>query len=169
MRRNILLLGIVGILVMACTPSATEQPGQQGTGGGSLANNSGYYRKGMLAGDLREMPFHWPCQRATKGDRVEGSPATYVKGPMILVGCILDTKGSGIADTGTEVGAPSEATVTAGGFSTGKDGRYQEANIYVPGWYTVRVSTYGYKPVTKRVLIREGYTAVLDFVLQPQE
>ncbi len=169
MRRMFLLLVIVGLLVMACTPSETEQLGEQGMGGDPPANSLGYYQEGMLAEDLRETPFHWPCQRNTKGETVKGSPATYVKGPMIVVGCIRDPKGRGIADTGTQVRAPSDATVTAMGFSTGKDGRYQEANIYVPGWYTLQVSTYGYKPLTKRVLVKEGYTAVLDFVLQPQD
>ncbi len=123
-----------------------------------------------LAEDIRELPFHFPCQRDTEGERVEGSPATYVpSGGEVLIGCILDQEGNGIAGaTAGPDGEEAAATMTAEGWGpTGEDGRYLTPGIAHPGWYTVTADARGYEPLQKRVLIRKGQTAVLDFVLEP--
>ncbi len=45
-----------------------------------------------LSEDLRELPFHFPCQRDTRGEQVRQSPATYVPGPMEMIGCVTDAE-----------------------------------------------------------------------------
>lgn len=125
-----------------------------------------------LARDLEDVPFHWPCQADTKGEKVQGSPATYVRGPAKLIGCIKDRDGRGIqgASTGVEVGSVSDATVTlefASPIPTDKAGRYYERNAKGPGWWVVTAYAPGYKQLTKRVRVNEGWTAVLDYALEP--
>ena len=159
---------ILSLLLTACGPSGTESAGGQAAARGTQSDPSAYYRTGSLVEDLREMPFHWPCQSDTNGEYVGGSPATYVRGPMFLIGCITDPRGKGIGRSGTEVDpSRSDATVTAAGFISGVDGRYVDPGISQPGWYTITATAYGYKPATKRVLIKEGWTTVLDYVLTP--
>lgn len=121
-----------------------------------------------LTENLRELPFHFPCQRDTRCEEVRQSSATYVPGPMVMLGCITDREGGGIAGTGavpeTEDAA---ATMTAEGRGqTGEDGRYLVPGVADPGWYTITATAHGYKPVSKRVLFRGGYTTVLDFELE---
>ncbi len=68
-----------------------------------------------LAEDLKEKPFHFSCQSDMRGEKVKGSPATYVPGPTGLIGCITDSGGKGIDNASTEVEARSrpDATVTS--------------------------------------------------------
>lgn len=125
--------------------------------------NAGY----SLAGDLRELPFHFPCQRDTRGDKVGHSPATYAPGPMEMLGCITDKEGRGIAGASALPEPEGVATpMTAEGWvPTDEDGRYLVPGVIHPGWYTITASARGYKPVSRRVLYREGHTAVLDLQL----
>ncbi len=53
-----------------------------------------------------------------------------------------------------------------GWIPTGEDGRYLVPGVIHPGWYTITANARGYKPVSKRVLYRRGYAAVLGFELK---
>lgn len=155
------LLLIMSLLLIACGSGAQELA--DGRAAGDVSSDRG----GSLARDLRDAPFHFPCQSETEGEKVAGSPATCVTGPTLLIGCITDEAGNGIGDASTEIDpSRSEATVTAMVFLTREDGRYVAPNIVETGWYSVTAGASGYGPETKRVLIREGGTAVLDFRLK---
>ncbi len=54
------------------------------------------------------------------------------------------------------------------GFNTGVDGWYTEPNIRGEGWYDLTANAEGYKPVTKRVFVKDGQTALLDFTLDAE-
>lgn len=160
----------VGYLLAVCASLAACAAGGERIRGerpeGQAGADASAVRVESLVQDLREMPFHFPCQSETEGETVAGSPATYVSGPTLLIGCITDGAGDGIGNASTEIDpSRSEATVTAMGFFTREDGRYVAPNIVEPGWYTVTADASGYRPETKRVLVREGSTAVLDFTL----
>lgn len=113
-------------------------------------------------------PMPIPCQRELQPGYKPGDGAAYVPGEEGLMGCVTDPQGRpiGYARPGPD-SAPPGVRLTLEGNFTGEDGRYHDGRLAEPGWYTFSVHHDRYETATKRVEVRRGQTAVLDFVLKP--
>lgn len=114
----------------------------------------------------------YACQSDVVGVREPTSDASYVPGGSLSVrGCIKDSHGRPLTRAIWDIvrRPPGVRTTMMGPAPVRKNGWYREVNIVHPGPYEIRAMAPGYKPSTKRVLVKEGQEAILDFVLEPEE
>ncbi len=158
--RWLCLFAVLAVLLLtACSTSdVLNRPGYVGT------------TPDMTAMQTTRVPV--TCQSDTKGAREQGSDATYVRDPEykegVVRGCIRNIAGEPLPGAYTDTRPLGlMRRMTAVGFHTEKDGQYTELNIIEPGWYAIKAVAAGYEPQTKRVLVKGGHSAVLDFELEP--
>ncbi len=113
-------------------------------------------------------PHRFACRSEMPPGQKPEDDVAYVSGDGGVMGCVTDPRGRPIsyARPGPE-SSPLGVRMTQEGLLTGEDGRYRDSRLTEPGWYTFAVYADGYEPATRRVEVRRGQTAVLDFVLEP--
>ncbi len=154
LRRRIALLALTALLLTGCSLDPRER----------VAN----VPVSAPANQPVVTPIPIPCQRELQPGEGAGGGVAYMPGDEGVMGCVADPLGRPIsyARPGLE-SWPLGVQMTQEGLLAGEDGRYHDSRLTEPGWYTFVVYADGYEPATKRVEVRRGQTAVLDFVLEP--
>lgn len=156
MRTVILVLALSGVLLGACGVADLRERFEDG------ASPDAYAPENPTVGPT---PTPFPCWSRM---RPGGEGAAYVPGEGGVRGCVTDTAGRAVSGVGVVVESqPPGVALPAVGIETDGSGRYWDGMLQAPGAYVLAVYAEGYEVARERVEIREGRTAVLDFVLEP--
>lgn len=162
MIRLVVLLVLLSGLAVACGASDTQQGAARTTDAVPMAVTT-------AVSQSRATAVAYPCQSDMDADERPKGEAIYEPGGNGVRGCVTDINGAPIDRAFIDADPLSPLVGTSSiAYFTNEIGRYWYGGLQ-PGRYAITASAPGYKAVTKQVAVKEGHTAVLDFVLPREE